>query len=84
MHGSCRSRWMVQNHAPCSFRTSEKSSRCPQSVVSITIMSDGRYEIRSARRLVPGEPGTPGTPEAGPHLEVRNPEEHRACLSPLS
>jgi hypothetical protein len=43
MHGSCRSRWMVQHHAPCSFRTSETSSRCPQSVVSITMMSDERH-----------------------------------------
>jgi hypothetical protein len=35
---------MAQNRAACSFRTSETSSRCPQSVVSITMMSDERHE----------------------------------------
>jgi hypothetical protein len=52
MHGSCRSRWMVRNHAPCSFRTPETPSRCPQSVVSITMMGDERHEWEGSQLTV--------------------------------
>src|SRR5947208_13109949 len=61
-------RWIVRSHAQSTLLSVGRWLPCPRSVVSITMMSDGRHESRAARLLgpsAPGTPGTPGTPEAG-------------------